>query len=794
MAEPLLSDPPSPRRRWSAGDGIRLLLGGSFFVVGLMAATIAEGTISGAEEDLVKAFSRLPDRLEQALVGVAQLIAGLVPLAILGIMVWRRNWRLILGAWLAGNLAAVATLAVESWLGERDSSVVLAERTISSAWLTDPNFPSTPYLASAAAVVTIGVPWFSRRWKRALWAWILLLVVLRVLGSGEPALDVALAVAVGVVIGSLGLIVFGSPNPEPGPHELLDGLRAVGIEPSAIRRAAEAEGESLFLLDEPGIPTRFVKLRTPDDQSSDLLNRLSRAIRLRSSEVERPYNTLKRRVEHEALLLREAEIAGAACPALIALGTTEGGSVFLVLEFIDGEPASSLDADELTDEILDDLWRQVGALHRARLAHHALSLDNVLVDRTTERVSVIDWDAAESVAAPRNRARDVAELLVDLSLVVGTARAVESALRSLGPEPVAASLPLLQPLALTGAVRQRLGRGTGLLEELRAEVRDDTHTDDIPLERLERVSPRTIVMTVAASLAFYSLLPQLANVDDTIDAFGDADLAWIPAVLVASAVSYVFATISFLGSVAQPLPIGPSVRVTIASSFAALVGPAATGKMALAVRFLQRAGIDTTAASASVGLNSIAGVVTHLVLMFSFFAWTGSAGVGGFSLPDADTVMVVLAVAVAVIAVAMLLGPIRRRVVGPFARVVREASTYIASVFRSPVRVLALLGGSSLITLSYTAALIFSVQAFGGGLSVPQIGAAYLGAAAIANIAPTPGGLGALEAAMIAALTGFGLPSGPAVSAVLTFRLATFWLPILPGWLTMAWMQRREEI
>ena len=34
------------------------------------------------------------------------------------------------GAWLAGNVAAVATLAVESWLGERDSSVVLAERTI----------------------------------------------------------------------------------------------------------------------------------------------------------------------------------------------------------------------------------------------------------------------------------------------------------------------------------------------------------------------------------------------------------------------------------------------------------------------------------------------------------------------------------------------------------------------------------------------------------------------------------------------------------------------------------------
>ena len=106
----------------------------------------------------------------------------------------------------------------------------------------------------------------------------------------------------------------------------------------------------------------------------------------------------------------------------------------------------------------------------------------------------------------------------------------------------------------------------------------------------------------------------------------------------------------------------------------------------------------------------------------------------------------------------------------------------------------ALVGGSALITMSYLLALVFSVEAFGGGLTVAQIGAAYLGAAAIANIAPTPGGIGPLEAAMIAALSGFGLDGGVAISAVLTFRLATFWLPILPGWLALGWMQRNSEL
>jgi undecaprenyl-diphosphatase len=57
----------------------------------------------------------------------------------------------------------------------------------------------------------------------------------------------------------------------------------------------------------------------------------------------------------------------------------------------------------------------------------------------------------------------------------------------------------------------------------------------------------------------------------------------------------------------------------------------------------------------------------------------------------------------------------------------------------------------------------------------------YLGAAAIGSVAPTPGGLGALEAALAAGFVAAGAPSGPAVATVLTYRLITYWLPVLPG-------------
>ena len=87
-----------------------------------------------------------------------------------------------------------------------------------------------------------------------------------------------------------------------------------------------------------------------------------------------------------------------------------------------------------------------------------------------------------------------------------------------------------------------------------------------------------------------------------------------------------------------------------------------------------------------------------------------------------------------------------------------------------------------------------SVAAYGGNLSFAEVGAVYLGASLIAAAAPTPGGLGALEAALVAGLTGVSLDAGVAVAAVLSYRLVTYWLPILPGWLSFRFLDRHGLI
>jgi len=113
--------------------------------------------------------------------------------------------------------------------------------------------------------------------------------------------------------------------------------------------------------------------------------------------------------------------------------------------------------------------------------------------------------------------------------------------------------------------------------------------------------------------------------------------------------------------------------------------------------------------------------------------------------------------------------------------VVKKSGEGIVQVATSPLKAVMLLGGAFAMIMSYITALWFSLAAFGGGLGFFEIGVVFLAAQALGQAAPTPGGIGAVEAAMIAAMTALGLEASVAVPTVFLYRVATFWLPILPG-------------
>lgn len=124
----------------------------------------------------------------------------------------------------------------------------------------------------------------------------------------------------------------------------------------------------------------------------------------------------------------------------------------------------------------------------------------------------------------------------------------------------------------------------------------------------------------------------------------------------------------------------------------------------------------------------------------------------------------------------------RRAIVGELARTIST----VPAVLGNPRRTTAMIAGAVASNIAFGIALFGSVAAYGQVPSLLGILLAYMLAATVAAISPTPGGLGAMEAALVAALIRLGVASGPAVAAALTFRLATFWFPLPIG----AWTLR----
>ncbi|MCF3129454.1 UPF0104 family protein [Streptomyces olivochromogenes] len=123
-----------------------------------------------------------------------------------------------------------------------------------------------------------------------------------------------------------------------------------------------------------------------------------------------------------------------------------------------------------------------------------------------------------------------------------------------------------------------------------------------------------------------------------------------------------------------------------------------------------------------------------------------------------------------------------------------SAGSTIAGIATDPTKIALGVVGALGLPLVQVVGLALSVHALGGDLPFIQVGAAYMAARLLANAAPVPGGLGALEAGLIAGLTALGVPAGPATSAGLVYRLLTFWLNVPLGALALGFVQRRGYV
>ncbi|MET0882164.1 MAG: lysylphosphatidylglycerol synthase transmembrane domain-containing protein, partial [Acidimicrobiales bacterium] len=631
-----------------------------------------------------------------------------------------------------------------------------------------------------------------RRWRRTLWLGVGVVAVLRMTTAAAAPVNVLIAVLVGVVVGSAVLAALGAPARRLDPVSLLDSLARSGMQVDTLE-ALPSDGRPVFVGRRPDGPAVHVTFVGRDERDADLLYRAWRMLRVKGIEDQLADVRPGPQVRHEALATYLAAGAGAAVAGVVAVGETPDDDGLLALELIEGRALADLAEEEVTDGLLHDVWTQVGRIHAGRIAHRRLSTDQVLVD-ADGAPTIIGLRWSQMAATDLRLAADVAELLVATAAVVGPARAVAAAAETVSPEQLTEALPLIQPLALSPSTRRLVKEDKELVTAVREQVQATTGADAVELFPLERIgwgqiaSAFGVVFLVLVALAFIS------NWGDISEALSEADWSRLPLTVVLAGLTYVAGALSLMGSVLRPLPLGRTTIIMFGQSFLNRFTPMNAGGMAMRVRYLQKGGTDVAVAATAVGITSAASGVMQVVLVVIFVLWAGNSPGGALDFPDISIVAVVVVVAALFIGLVILIPNARS-----FAtRWLKIGWARLGGEFKGlagrPDKLGLLFGGAGLAKLLTLMCVVASCRAVVITIGFADLGMLYLVGSTVGAAVPTPGGVGGVAAALSAVLTGAGGDSATAAAAVVVFRLVTYWLPVIPGYICLRYSRKAELV
>jgi glycosyltransferase 2 family protein len=788
--------------------------------IGLLAGlgVLARATASGAEYDIVLASRRLP-KVMLSLLGYGAHAALLVLPAVLAVRLLVRRQPRRLAEGVGAGAVTVGVVLVANALLRHPAAAGLYD-VLTAHHTADKRVPALDwYLSGLTAYVTViglsGRP----RWRTVFWLAVGFYAVASLADTQTTVFSLLITLLLGIACGAGLRYALGTMSERPSATQIGEALAAVCAPVVSMRRIWDSSVETRrYAATLRGGSRLDVTVFDRDQQAADVFYRLYRRLRLRAQVSRSAPLTVQRAMERRALLTYAAEDAGVPTPRLCALIRVGPEAAVIANEGHGGTTLAEL-AEVPTDEQLGRIWDVVLRLHSRRVTHRALTADRILLisdangDRaghdqphglgphhrdggrprggSGEEVMLLDPGNGDVAASDLQLRLDLAQLLAELALLVGPDRAASSARKKISSAELAAVAPLLQPVVLHRSTRSAVRRRKDVLPALRKRVLATAPGHETAPVQIERIRLRTLVTLVAGVIAAYILAGELAKTS-----FGDlirhANWLWTVAALGLSALTYVGAAWSLSGFVLERLNLVRTFLAQVAASFVTLVTPAAVGGVALNIRYLRRAQVTPADAVASVGVSQVIAFVLHTLMLVIFAALTGASQ--SILIRPPTWTYIALAVLVAVILAFLAVPAGRKLLLSRLTPLLGEVIPRLLDVAQKPAKLAEGIGGMVLVTAAYIGCLAVSVRAFGGSLPVVAVAVVYLTGSAIGSAVPTPGGLGAVEAALTAGLTAAGLHGATAISSVLLFRAVTFWLPVPLGWAALSYLQRRDAL
>jgi glycosyltransferase 2 family protein len=706
----------------------------------------------------------------------AEVVSGIgcSALAVVALVVLiRREWRDARNAAAGGVTGAAAAVAASAvWRAENGT----VERAVLHG--------SSPFIFvvdTALVAFVVGTDLTRRsHWSR--W-WPCAVVALLISGLAVGVLTPFAVVLVffgGAWAGWLMRWLLGAASVLPGSAELVAWLRGQG---AAVRDLAGDRRARLNGTLDDG--TRIqVRLYSRDTWGSGLARRLWALVRLEPRATGHIAIGSRERLEQLALACTLARQAGVNSPAVRLFGQMPGEILVLLTAVPSGAPLG----DSVTDPEAASLFASLRTLHNAGIAHRDLRAENLFVSEKSAGFRSLD--ASVAAASELTRRLDLAQALATLAPAVGAPGAIKALRAGYGPVDDRAVAAVLQPLALAPWGWRAMRASQGCLNEIRGELLGPGAS--VPTARLERFRWRTVVSAIALTFAGYLLIGQISGAD-IIGTLSRANPAWFAVAVLGSAVTYLAAAENLAAFVPKHLSIIRGFAVQLSTAFVGVALPPTVGHVAVNARYLHGQDVDDESVAAAVALSQVVNIVTTVLLLIIFALLTGS-GLSRFKIAPGTDVIIGVAVIAAIVVILVAVPQTRARLTEIVWPRLRSVGPRLVDAISHPLRLAISAGANLVLTAAYLVAFIAALRAVGAHPALLPAALVYLAGNAVGSAAPTPGGIGGVEAVLAAGLTAIGIPAHEAIPAVLLFRIATFWLPIPFGWVAYVLLRRRHVL
>lgn len=737
---------------------------------------------------------------------IGGVVSVIVPFVILLLLVYRRRFWDIMQAFFAAACAElICWLLVISIIYFNNAQLMFGYQVYETADFS--TFPT--YIAICAAILIVAGPRAREQVVRIGWAVLYACQVLIVIIGISQLMSTVLALQIGYFSGMLLRFGFGRINRRVDAHTLLKIVRAQGLEINELKQIrAEGTRRKRIYLSVGSEKEYRVVVFDPEQKAITILTRVLQFLKLKNFAIK--YTSFQSEFEHIALMNYSFAAAGLNFPQLIGSRIFEENMIFV---FEQAGESAVLCKEKLTEELQDQFWQQLNLAHQKNIIFQQIDLHQLRIycDEAVFWVPEVGDISSNSLF----QKLDVVQLLVGLSIYAGGESVAKVYLKNLKQRyqkpkrqyrELSQTIALLDKHVLAPAARAHIKQlqrgGVDVLEQLKGTLqayldsKSDLNVSFVPMQykRFSIGKVFTLGLTIVAVMA---LLTQM-NFDAVVLAFSSSNHFWALLSFLLGFITFLGGTVALHGFGHQyPIKLGQAYMVQIAAGWSSIQIPGGLGPLTMNIRYLNK--VNPGGQKQQAQNSALAGVVQAAQAICSFVMVFIFGILSGQNVPhdagEGTVVIVAIVIVAAVLAAALAIPALRKALRAKIWPLIRQFATSIAQAMRSPKGVLIGFSGCIIQELGYALSLMAALHAFGQEIPLANVILIFLIANAAGATSPTPGGLGAIEAALTLGLTTIGAANGAiALSVTLLYRVCIFWVRAPIGILMQKYCERKGVI